>query len=64
MAGKLTDWHDLNGIDAKTFQVLQPCRDGIESARLIEIVIIKCADMQLIDDKLIPAHHGEVITIP
>ena len=61
---KLGDRHDLDSVDAELFQMLQPGRHRGELAGDIVVYLVECADMQFVDDDLVPRRQLEVIPRP
>ncbi len=62
---ELDDRHDLDRIDAELFQMLQPGRHRGELAgHVVVFLVVERADMQFVDDELVPRCQLEVVPGP
>jgi len=57
--------HDLDRIDAELFQMFQTSRyRGKLAGQVVVLLVVECADMQLVDDELVPRRQVQVVPRP
>src|SRR5439155_27041009 len=66
VAGELGDRHHLHGVDAQRLEVPEPAGHVAEGGRpvVVGVRVVERADVQLVDDQLIPGGYAALVALP